>query len=92
FIFYTDGFTEAMDKNKLEYGEERFEAAILNNSQGTAETVMNAVFKDVKLFAGKAEQHDDMTIVVVKIGESGITRPDPASTPAPHAALPPDLP
>ena len=92
FIFYTDGFTEAMDKNKLEYGEERFEAAILNNSQGTAETVMNAVFKDVKLFAGKAEQHDDMTIVVVKIGESGIRRPDPASTPAPHAALPPDLP
>ncbi|MCB0291681.1 MAG: serine/threonine-protein phosphatase, partial [Calditrichaeota bacterium] len=92
FIFYTDGFTEAMDKNKREYGEERFEAAILNNSQGAAETVMNAVFKDVKLFAGKAEQHDDMTIVVVKIGESGVTRPDPASIPAPHAAPPPDSP
>ena len=70
FVFYTDGFPEAMNKEKEEFGDDRFEESIEKHSGGTAEEILQGVFQDVKLFAGKAEQHDDMTMVVVKIAES----------------------
>ena len=71
FVFYTDGFTEAMDKNRMEYGETRFEQTIEKHAASSADAVMKSVFKDVKQFSGRATQHDDMTIVVVKITENG---------------------
>ena len=69
FVFYTDGFTEAMNTDKEEFGEERFEQSIEKYAAAGAEDIMAGIFKDVQQFTGKAEQHDDMTIVVVKIAE-----------------------
>lgn len=73
FVFYTDGFTEAMDKNRQEYGETRFEQVIERNAGSSADGVMQGIFKDVKQFAGRAQQHDDMTIVVVKVSEKELS-------------------
>lgn len=66
-VFYTDGFTEAMDKKNAEYGEKRFAEIINNNSDKSAGELMDIIFADVNKFIGKAPQHDDMTIVVVKV-------------------------
>jgi sigma-B regulation protein RsbU (phosphoserine phosphatase) len=67
FVFYTDGFPEAMNKALEEFGEERLCKAVEKHSDGSASEVMEGIFKEMKEFTGKARQHDDMTIVVVKI-------------------------
>ncbi len=72
FVFYTDGFTEAMNKSREEFGDERFEKAIDKHAAGAAEQIMEGIFREVKQFTGRVKQHDDMTIVVVKIADLAI--------------------
>ena len=67
FVFYTDGFPEAMNKALEEFGEGRLLKTVEKYSGGSASTIMEGIFKEMKEFTGKAKQHDDMTIVVVKI-------------------------
>ncbi len=67
FVFYTDGFPEAMNKTLEEFGEERLLRTVEKYSSGSASTIMDGIFKEMKEFTGKAKQHDDMTIVVVRI-------------------------
>jgi serine phosphatase RsbU (regulator of sigma subunit) len=67
FVFYTDGFTEAMNKNKEEYGEDRLSKTINDNILLSSEDLLKKIYSDVRSFIGKEKQHDDMTIVVVKI-------------------------
>ncbi|HQU70879.1 MAG TPA: PP2C family protein-serine/threonine phosphatase [Calditrichia bacterium] len=67
FVFYTDGITEAMNKDKEEFGEERLQATLSGLADQPAEAAMNGIFREVKHFVAKAEQHDDMTMVMVKV-------------------------
>ena len=67
FVFYTDGFTEAMNKRKEEFGEERFLQSIEKRAGRSAAEMLEGVISDVDSFAGKAPQQDDMTMVIVKI-------------------------
>ncbi len=67
FVFYTDGFTEAMNKTKEEFGEERLMLSVEKNSGLAASEILNKIFSEVETFIGKASQHDDMTMVVVKV-------------------------
>ena len=67
FVFYTDGFPEAMNKTLEEFGEDRLCRTVEKYSQGTAAQIMDGVFAEMNQFVGKAKQHDDMTIVVVKV-------------------------
>lgn len=66
-IFYTDGFTEAMNKHLEEYGEERLLKVIKANEEKPAKEIIEAVCRDVQSFVKDYPQHDDMTMVVVKI-------------------------
>jgi serine phosphatase RsbU (regulator of sigma subunit) len=66
-IFYTDGVVEAMDKKEKMYGFERFLQVIEANSGLNAEIFLEKLIDDVNRFVGKAEQHDDLTIVVIKV-------------------------
>ena len=67
FVFYTDGFPEAMNKAQEEFGEDRLCKTVEKYSARSAAEIMDGIFSDMKDFTGKAKQHDDMTIVVVKI-------------------------
>jgi sigma-B regulation protein RsbU (phosphoserine phosphatase) len=66
FVFYTDGFTEAMSKSGEEYGDERFAESVKAHAGKPSSEVIAGLLKDVATFIGKAKQHDDMTIVVVR--------------------------
>jgi hypothetical protein len=66
FVFYTDGFPEAMNKTLEEFGQERLCKTVEKYAHGSAAEIMEGVFSEMKHFTGKAKQHDDMTIVVVK--------------------------
>ncbi|MFQ5707539.1 MAG: PP2C family protein-serine/threonine phosphatase [bacterium] len=65
--FYTDGFTEANRGNGDEYGEERLLQVISCNKNLSASEIIERVVKSVKEFVGGESQHDDMTMVVVKV-------------------------
>jgi phosphoserine phosphatase RsbU/P len=67
FIFYTDGFTEAMNVHQEQFGEEKLSKLVEQLSSGTAAEIMDGIFAEIQSFVGKAKQHDDMTIVVVKV-------------------------
>jgi len=64
--FYTDGFTEACDKNREEYGEDKLFEVISENKDSTSNAIIQKVVRTVKSFVGSYPQHDDMTMVVIK--------------------------
>jgi sigma-B regulation protein RsbU (phosphoserine phosphatase) len=66
-IFYTDGVVEAMNKKEKMYGFDRFLAVIKKNSGLDADPFLEKLIEDINSFVGKAEQHDDLTIVVIKV-------------------------
>jgi serine phosphatase RsbU (regulator of sigma subunit) len=66
-IFYTDGVVEAMNKKEEMYGFDRFIEVIKEHKGLGAEVFMQKLIDDINSFVGKAEQHDDLTIVVIKV-------------------------
>ena len=72
-FLYTDGVTEAMDKDLNLYSEERLEKT-LNNIEGglSVEEILAEVRKDIAAYAGGAEQSDDITMLGVRfLGKTG---------------------
>lgn len=70
FAFYTDGVTEARNSRKQEFGEAALEEAIAARRDGKASEILNEVTARLQQFVGKAEQHDDVTLIIVKVVES----------------------
>jgi len=68
-VFYTDGISEAMNKRGDEFGEERLRQTITRHAHEDAQTLLNQITAEVNAFAGDAKQHDDFTMVVVKVRE-----------------------
>ncbi|KAB2924766.1 MAG: PP2C family protein-serine/threonine phosphatase [Bacteroidetes bacterium] len=67
-VFYTDGFTEARNAAGDDFGESRLLAAVERARGGSASSIVDAVVRETRAFIGDMPQHDDMTMVVVKVG------------------------
>lgn len=67
FVFYTDGFGEAANRNGDEFGQDRLASVARDLSPGSAGEVLEGILADVRTFVGRAKQRDDMTMVVVKV-------------------------
>lgn len=67
FVFYTDGVTEAMNAKADMYGSDRLLAIAEKNKLFSADKILEEIEKDVRCFEPKSSQHDDITIVVLKI-------------------------
>lgn len=65
-IAYTDGVTEAMQRDYAEYGIERFVQLVGSHKKPGADTLVDAVVADVDAFVGGAPQSDDLTIWVLQ--------------------------
>ncbi|OQX87952.1 hypothetical protein B6D60_02845 [candidate division KSB1 bacterium 4484_87] len=68
-ILYTDGFSEAMNPDKEEFGEENLEKLISELGHHSAQGILNLIENNVRQFVESAPQHDDMTMIVMKIME-----------------------
>jgi phosphoserine phosphatase RsbU/P len=66
FVFYTDGLTEAMDKQKNQFGEETVHTIVNSNRNLSAADLQRSILSSVEKFRAGAEPHDDLTLVVVK--------------------------
>lgn len=63
-LLYTDGVTEAVNaKNEL-YGEDRLKEYLDKHSTDTPEGILHGLRADIDNFAGKAEQFDDITMLL----------------------------
>ncbi|MCR4439656.1 MAG: PP2C family protein-serine/threonine phosphatase [bacterium] len=68
FVFYTDGFTEAMDRRNEEFGEQRLYALVAEHAGSSPRQLVQVIERRVRAFVGGMPQHDDMTMVVVRVG------------------------
>ncbi len=67
-VFYTDGFTEAMTESGDEFGEQRLTTSLAHHRHKSATEIIKGICIDVEKFTNGHPQHDDMTMVVVKVG------------------------
>ena len=65
-VLFTDGITEAKNGMLEDYGDEKFEREILDNSKKTLDELSNSIIKEISLFSQGSPQHDDITLVVFK--------------------------
>ncbi|CBN54728.1 MULTISPECIES: PP2C family protein-serine/threonine phosphatase [Kamptonema] len=65
-VLYTDGITEAIDINKVQYGLERLVEIIKQNRQLSASEIKETAIADVKRHIGEQKVYDDITLVVLK--------------------------
>ncbi len=67
-LFLTDGFTEAMNASREQFGSERIESIVRQIARSaSAQDLLRRIKSEVELHVGNAIQHDDMTLVVVKV-------------------------
>jgi sigma-B regulation protein RsbU (phosphoserine phosphatase) len=66
FLFYTDGVTEAMNEDQQQLGEKAIVDVLKSKRHLSAESIQHAILTTVEQFRGSAEQHDDVTMVIVK--------------------------
>jgi phosphoserine phosphatase RsbU/P len=66
-VLFTDGISEAMTKDDEEWGEERMIESVQKSRDRTAQGVMESLFRDANAFTAGAPQHDDMTVMVLKL-------------------------
>lgn len=84
-FIYTDGVTEAENSAGQQFGEQRLLESVRSCGRESLETICNRVLADVELFAGAAEQFDDITMLAVRVNglmsrTSIQMRPEPSST------------
>jgi serine phosphatase RsbU (regulator of sigma subunit) len=67
-VFHTDGVPEAMNEKNELFGFDRLESIVRGaSSDSSAKNMVAGIMQQVQEFTGGTMQHDDMTVVVVKI-------------------------
>jgi sigma-B regulation protein RsbU (phosphoserine phosphatase) len=66
-LMYTDGVSEARDREAGFYGPERLLAVASLHAADDAAAITGGLLEDVQAFAGTAPQSDDITILTLKI-------------------------
>ena len=59
--------TEARNKHGEEFGEKRLQDTLRIYAEQSARNILDGIYNEVRKFKKKADQGDDMTMVVVKI-------------------------
>ena len=66
-LFYTDGVTEARDTKAQEFGLDRLKDILKTYHHQTAPLILDGIKSELKDFSKKAPQHDDITLIVLKV-------------------------
>jgi sigma-B regulation protein RsbU (phosphoserine phosphatase) len=69
FVLYTDGMSEAMNPDGDCFGDARLAALIGAHPDLAADELRERILRDIGAFAGTAAQHDDMTMVLLRVDE-----------------------
>ena len=66
-VFYTDGIVEAMNPEEELFGFERLESVIQGSTDLSAQELLDKILDQVNTFAAGADQHDDITVIIIKV-------------------------
>jgi phosphoserine phosphatase RsbU/P len=66
-VAFTDGVSESMNAADEEWGEPELVAAVRGCREPCAAEIVNRVMAGAEDFAAGAPQHDDMTLVVLRV-------------------------
>jgi len=67
FVFFSDGIPDAVNGAGMQFGRGRLEEVVHKHCKGSAESIINALEKSVRAFAGATRPFDDETVVVLKV-------------------------
>ena len=65
-LLYTDGATEALDEDGMEFGLPRLVRALQSSAARGAPGIIMRLTEEVKNFAGNFPQHDDITLIAIR--------------------------
>lgn len=71
FLLFTDGISEAMSPADECFGEARLGELIRQHGSLPFEELRERILREIRAFVGTASQHDDMTMLLVKVEDSG---------------------
>ncbi len=66
-VMYTDGVVEAVNSNGQQYTSDTLLNLIKTNHAKPSKELANLVKADIKNFSGNAEQHDDQSLLIIKL-------------------------
>ncbi len=66
-VGFTDGISESMNPAEEEWGEEAMLSAIERFADRDSKEILEKIVQNADEFANGAKQHDDMTMIVVKV-------------------------
>ncbi|HEX6739407.1 MAG TPA: SpoIIE family protein phosphatase [Vicinamibacteria bacterium] len=67
FLFFTDGLSEAMNVRAELFGERRLRDVLEQAESLSSDELKERILAEIRGFVGDAAQHDDMTLVVLKV-------------------------
>ncbi|MGI8773171.1 MAG: PP2C family protein-serine/threonine phosphatase [Acidobacteriaceae bacterium] len=66
-LAYTDGISETMTHADEEWGEERMMDSVIRRPEAHASEILKGIFAKADAFSAGAPQHDDMTLLLMKL-------------------------
>jgi len=64
---YTDGITEAMNADSDLFGDDRLSAIVEEHGHLESAELRERILREIESFVGSANQHDDMTMILIKV-------------------------
>jgi len=90
YVLFTDGITEAMDAADDCFGESRLAQIVATHASLPSDQLRERVLREIESFVGGAPQHDDMTMILLKVDDgidAGALQADRAGTAGDRAVV-----
>jgi serine phosphatase RsbU (regulator of sigma subunit) len=66
-VLFTDGITEAMNADSDLFGETRLSRIVEEHGHLESGELRERILREIESFVGGADQHDDMTMILLKV-------------------------
>ena len=67
---YTDGISEAMNVESDLFGDARLGAIVSEHGHLESAELRERILREIEAFVGSADQHDDMTMILIKVEQA----------------------
>jgi len=72
-VFYTDGVTEAINKQKEQFGQPRLAELVSKNRHLSADALVEKIKNDIMEYTRGEPQFDDFTLFALKVAPDGVS-------------------
>ena len=96
-VLYTDGVSEAMNSDADLFGDSRLSRIVEEHGHLESGELRERILREIESFVGAADQHDDMTMILMKVEQPSSDGQDPrirarrCRTPAWSCSRPPGV-